>query len=156
MDKGEPILAAECESKEWMRGCHRTNVDCGPICPQMFPLQSLPKLATKKEGKKAFERPDAKANGRVGDVDDPQAAKENLAVLEQQLALVRKYAVSIHAHTHGEKSMFFSHFSSPLPFLFHFQASAAQARKFQDAQSLKDSAQELEAEIAQVRKTVAL
>lgn len=154
MDKGKPILAAECESKEWVRWCHHTDADFDPICHQMFPLQSLPKLATRKEGKKASERPEAKANGRTGDVGDPQAAKENLAVLEQQLALVRKYAVRIHARTHGEKSMVPSHTSLSLPFYSRYQASAAQARKFQDAQSLKDSAQELEAEIAQVRKTV--
>ncbi|UZJ57088.1 hypothetical protein CBS101457_006408 [Exobasidium rhododendri] len=124
----------------------------------MFPLQSLPKTSpSKKEKPKAplgtntpmtdnrfhlIDAPltssssnnsqgsstpssEAKANARTIELvkNDPKAAKESLVVLEQQLSLVLEYA-----------------------------ASAAKARKFQDAKALKSSAQDLDAEIARLRK----
>jgi rabenosyn-5 len=88
----------------------------------MFPLQSLPKMSSGKEKKKSssgantptssgnlsdaaepvrpfkslLEGKDAKADARAAQLvqSDPQAAKESLVVLEQQLKLVLEYAVS--------------------------------------------------------------
>lgn len=109
----------------------------------MFPLQNLPKLGSGKDTKasrsgtstpststqQAGQRTttgSTKANdveATQADGEDPAAVRESLAVLEQQLGLVRRYA-----------------------------ASASKARKFQDASSLNGSARDLEAEIERLRR----
>ncbi|PWN91462.1 hypothetical protein FA10DRAFT_300073 [Acaromyces ingoldii] len=108
----------------------------------MFPLQSLPKLGAKGSSTNAQAGSKQSAvsstssspkmvNGSAGGPDeetlrrvqqDPEGAKEQLIVLEQQLALVRQYA-----------------------------ASAQKSRKFQDAKTLKASVEDLQEEIRRLR-----
>lgn len=95
----------------------------------MFPLQNLPKLSSSatSSGRNSPSRKGSPSKkgmaGTNGAEDDQAELRESLVVLEQQLTQVRQFA-----------------------------ASASKARKLQDASSLNASANDLEAEIARIKK----